>query len=416
MELFLHLPFASQNEFIIKNVTDILSTIIPSEAAYEQGRKKKKKKKKHISYKQMRNKALLQLTLCFIILAIQTMIPSPRAVKTFPGCKRSFNGFPYEGDGNNEFLTYIACIVSNIAVKGGDPWTALKWKKKRDETREDAKRHNILKLTNGLKDIFTKLIIPSKKKEIDERIRLKREFLSQQQEKGYIIEEYKITSWTTFLPPLHLIYITNLREPSTHFMTSLSRNIVDGDAEQFDKLSMLKGKIILYSLSIQQSIRRIINKSEPLLKNNIDEPFLENVCCNQMSKNTIEFFSTQAPSIQVHNRIVNNLSYIVKSKEALSNAAYLYDSQDTRLPPIILSNRFTENTIYKAFIRYCRFNSGQPLSTELQPICLDNTTAFLFTDSFEEKMRILKGEGKEYHQEELYQLLAIIEREKYCPY
>ena len=175
-------------------------------------------------------------------------------------------------------------------------------------------------------------------------------------------------------------------------------------------MSIIRGKIILYSLSIQENIQRVINKSGALLKNAVDEPFLENVCCNIGTKNTIEYFSRDN-SIDNHNKIVRELSDIIEGTRFLSMAPYLYDPRDTRLVNSPTIGRFTEKTIYKTFIRYCRFNSGLPLSEHLQGICVDNNSAFLFTDTFEEKMRILKDEGKHYTIEQFYQLLMVVERE-----
>ena len=85
----------------------------------------------------------------------------------------------------------------------------------------------------------------------------------------------------------------------------------------------------------------------------------------------MEYFSTQEPSIQTHNAMVVKLSVVEEGIWQLSRAPYLYDPRDTALvyPPI--SDRFTENTIYRAFIRYCRFNSGIPLPDNLQMICVE---------------------------------------------
>ena len=95
------------------------------------------------------------LTLCYIILSIQTMIPSPRTTKTFPGCKRSFNGYPYDGDANLSFLNYISCIIYNIKLEG-EPWVNLKRKSKKKRAREEVKQDNIKSLTNNLLQLFKK--------------------------------------------------------------------------------------------------------------------------------------------------------------------------------------------------------------------------------------------------------------------
>ena len=96
-------------------------------------------------------------------------------------------------------------------------------------------------------------------------------------------------------------------------------------------------------------------------------------------------------------------------------APYLYDPRNTKLVYPAVLDRFTEKTIYKAFIRYCRFNSGVPLDETLQAICIDNKSEFLFTDTFEEKLRILKQEGKRYTLPQFYKLLLVVERKNIVP-
>ena len=124
MSRYLSISVDSQIEFIIKNVSDVVSKIIPTRAKYNKGKKKKK------PYEHIKGNALLLVTLCYLIITIQTMTPSIITSKTFPGCKRSFKGYPYDGDGNMSFLTYISCIVNNISLKSV-PWITLKRKKKK---------------------------------------------------------------------------------------------------------------------------------------------------------------------------------------------------------------------------------------------------------------------------------------------
>jgi len=102
--------------------------LFQKKAAYD--KMKAKAKKRIDSYDRIKNNALLILTLCYIVVSTQTMIPSPRAKKTFPGCKRSFKGFPFDGVGDMGFLNYIACIIYTIKLEG-EPWLGLKVKKRR---------------------------------------------------------------------------------------------------------------------------------------------------------------------------------------------------------------------------------------------------------------------------------------------
>ena len=204
--------------------------------------------------------------------------------------------------------------------------------------------------------------------------------------------------------------MTDVRNVGKSFLDALHQSIRSGDINQNDKLSIVRGKIILFSMAIQESIQRVVNKEAPLLKNSAEEPFLENVCCNIGSKNTIKYFANREPSIAVHNDAVIELEDELVGVRFLSMAPYLYDPRDTKqkYPPVV--GTFTEETIYRAFMRYCRFNSGIPLEEELQDICIDNKSTYLVTNTFEERMEILKGEGKEYTLAQFKKLLLIIER------
>ena len=58
----------------------------------------KDSKFKVILYDDFYNSSLLLLTLSFLIIYIQISIPTIKTKKTFPGCIKSFSGYPFEGD------------------------------------------------------------------------------------------------------------------------------------------------------------------------------------------------------------------------------------------------------------------------------------------------------------------------------
>ena len=409
MSKYLDIAIDSEIDFIVKNVTEILHKILPSEEVYNRITAKKKKAK---SYKFAKNNHLLLLTLAFLTIVIQTMIPTIVTARTFPGCKRSFSGYPLEGENDTTFLTYIACILYNIRLEGS-PWKTLKIRKKKGIDRNAFKKDNIQTLVKKLKFYLSKYIL--NREEIKEKIQEKKQYLLTYTEVGAIPIEHDITSWLTFLPPLRLVKISHARNVDSGFIRGLYANMKKGNQAQFGEISVIQGKIIHFSLAIIEAIQRAVNKEAPLLVNSIGEPFLENVCCNVGPKNTIKYFSEKESSIATHNIIVSELENTLSHIRYLAMAPFLYDPQDTRLPYPPLSNIFSEQTIYKAFIRYCRFNSGVILSSELQGVCLDNKSTFLITDTFEDKMEILKREGKHYTLEHLYQLLNIVERQNIVP-
>ena len=53
------------------------------------------------------------------------MTPPPNTKKTFPGCVKSFSGYPIEGEGDNSGLEYIVCVANKIK-SSTKPWNAFK--------------------------------------------------------------------------------------------------------------------------------------------------------------------------------------------------------------------------------------------------------------------------------------------------
>lgn len=409
MSNYLSIKMDSEVPFIIKNVIEVQRTTFPSEVAYNKAMAGKKRAK---TYAFAVQKNLLLLTLAFMILVIQTMIPSIVVHKTFPGCRRSIGGFPFEGDGDDGFLQYIACIIYNTKL-AGTPWKTLKVRKKKGIDRDVFQRQIRKDLVKRLRSHIEKYVLP--RDNVKERIRSKKDYLTTYVGVDKIPDEHNITTWLTFLPPLQPLKLSEKRVLASSFITQLNGLMENGDLAQEEKISILLGRVIYRSLAIIQSIQRVVNKEAPLLRSSLDEPFLENVCCNVGTKNAIKYFSEQDPSIRENNEQVRGFERTLKLVRYLTMAPYLFDPADTRYDYPALSPAFSEVTIYKAFIRYCRFNSGVLLGKDLKGVCIDNKSEFLITHTFEEKMAILKGEGKHYTLAHFYQLMKIVEKENIVP-
>ena len=67
---------------------------------------------------------LLITTFVFILIAIQISIPSIKSRKTFPGCIKSFVGYPTYDDDKTALL-YIACVARGIR-SNSPPWNSIK--------------------------------------------------------------------------------------------------------------------------------------------------------------------------------------------------------------------------------------------------------------------------------------------------
>ena len=59
----------------------------------------------------MYNSSLIIITLSYLLIAIQTNIPSVNSKKTFPGCIKSFKGYPIDGEQDKSGLFYLICIL-----------------------------------------------------------------------------------------------------------------------------------------------------------------------------------------------------------------------------------------------------------------------------------------------------------------
>jgi hypothetical protein len=90
------------HELLINNVLTIQNSNIPSQQQYEQfilkATQKEGKVKAMPTYKEAYNSSLLLLTLAFLVYCIQINIPSLQSKKTFPGCIKSFKGYPLDGE------------------------------------------------------------------------------------------------------------------------------------------------------------------------------------------------------------------------------------------------------------------------------------------------------------------------------
>ena len=89
------------------------------------------------------------------------MIPSIITKKTFPGCVRSFIGFPVDPDGETSSLLYLVCVILKLR-QNTRPWSALPKINKRKEESVTAKFGEKVKLyLDGTLDGTADIALPS---------------------------------------------------------------------------------------------------------------------------------------------------------------------------------------------------------------------------------------------------------------
>ena len=395
LSTFMGINVEEQREFMIKLVNTYLPVALPSEKAHQLKIEEMAKSGKKIdSYKDIYNLTILYLTLGAYLIGLQLSIPSIKTRKTYPGCVRSFDGYPIEGTGDFSGLEYLSCVAYHIRAKT-DPWNVL------SRTKQDTigKKIKIFIDTYFLSNV-----------DVVRKMREKNEYLLLNPNE-LIPEEHELKKWTNFLPPLVPIKITHLENISNEFKSSLLQDLKKGLSSQQDKLLVIESKIIFFSLAIQEKIQNVVNKQHLLLANSANRPFLENACCNETGeKSTIQYFEKKEKDIVLYNNIVSELTNILFDIHAITNAPLFLSKENTKniFPP--LSNQFNEETIYMAYIAYCKFNSVIPLNEDLLSICSDKPDFLKKSDTISEKIKKLKGDGRNYTSESLLRLLQIVNR------
>lgn len=395
---FMGIDLENQQDFILKIANDALPFAIP--LTEEQYKKKiqedAKKGKTTIPYKTFYNYNLLFLTMAAILIGIQTSIPSIKTRRTYPGCIRSFSGYPVDGDGEYGGLKYMGCIAHKMPkAKSVEPWNVLS--KSNDEN----------KIADKIKDFIDKYYL--RNPEVERKIKEKNEYtlLSPNE---IIPVEHELNKWRNFLPPLVPIKMKGIDNISEHFKKDLMRDFRAASSLQREKILVIQSKMIMFSLGIQEKIQKIIDSKKPLLKNSANEPFVENACCNEKGEYiTIDYFFREDGEIGLYNSNVGDLSNILYDIQAISKAPYLFCRENSKniYPP--LPDKFNEETIYKAFIVFCKFNSLAPTSESLLALCGEKPHISL-TDSIKEQIRKLKSDGHHYTNEQFLRLLQIVNR------
>jgi hypothetical protein len=340
----------------------------------------------------------MYLSLGALLIGIQVSIPSIRTRKTFPGCVRSFVGFPYDGVGDLSALNYLCCIAYKIRKAGADPWSGFSGEKESTIAT---------KLKNAIEAYYLSNV------DVMQKFKEKTDYLLSNPNED-IPKEHDLSQWLNFLPPLVPFKLKHIENISEQFKTSFLRDLKTGSREQREKMLIIESKIIYFSLALQEKIQKIISKKQALLANSVNEPFLENACCNTESRGettTLEYFEKEDPDIKQFNEIVQQLSNIVYDVNHITEAPYLFSQENTKniYPP--LGDEFSEETIYKAFITFCKFNSLVSLNEDLIALCTDKPDYLNIGDSISEKIRKLKQDGRIYNNEAMLRLLQIVGRQ-----
>jgi len=403
----------SQIYFVNKIMSDLLNnkSIVMSEDKYKLKIKLRKAKgqKTNKKYEKYYDEKYLLIFIGAFAVTLQTAMPNIASNKTYENCIRSFSGFPLNDDNNLSYLVYLICVTRFLGKDSSRPWKSLKLgnKKNRREKTQD--------YAGKLRDFMNEKILTLSY--VKARINNKRNYNSTNENTQVISQEFDVQRWSSFLPPLHNFKVNRLQSLGVEFERLLKQSIINDDARtQFEILAALYGRITSYSFGIIEAVQRAVNK-EPLLLETMDGvPFLENACCNEGGSNTNRYFVDKESSIKNHNTTLFDLEKMHNKYKNLHISIKYSIPINTKIVFPRISNEFSESTIYLAFIKFCKFNSGIVLNEELNGICLNNNAKFKNVDELKRKIEKMKLEGLNYDLNSLNVLLNYVNRENILDY
>ena len=242
----------SVSEFVIAQTIDQMNVHVERQEKYEEIAKKrvlKNPKAKPLQYEIYKNRMMFWFITGNLIVSIQTAIPSFIVKKTFPGCVKSFNGFPLNGVEDNSTVEYMACMLNKLG-KDIEPWNSIKKVKLADNIKMIGETLQKFILSSGT---------------VENMYKEKHIYLLENPVTN-IPEEISSKNWLSFLPPLTKINMKSLKSVSRDFEKEFITLIREGKKEQSQYFNIVKSKIRAHGYGVLQMISDIIAKKDPLLK------------------------------------------------------------------------------------------------------------------------------------------------------
>ena len=387
------------DKYCLRLSIELVDTKIKSEESYTKFVKKHQAQKETVmpTYAVYFNETMILIVSACFLLSTQVLIPGIKSKKTFPGCVKSFDGFPVGGDENNDGLNYLSCVLhktkNDIA-----PWSAVK-------------KYNQNKFAKRIRDIVeTHLLTRS---DIELKIKEKKQFLLLQTD-NVVVEEHKVENWIHFMPPLVKYTIDDqaLQNVSSEYKNEIVTNMKQGRKQQHAMIDNVFSKNMLLNYQLINEINSVIAKESPLLKTHGSIPFIDNACCNNEKRIPVQYFADKNPKVSFYiNSVIQNET-LLKDVRLLSKPPMLYHEANTHVKYPILPIGQLEENIYQTVIHYCNFdNKERSIPEKFQAISGEMPKSYDTTMSLEEKIIVLKRNGKKYDINTLMQIMQIVNQE-----
>lgn len=323
-----------------------------------------------------------------LLISIQTAVPSFRVKKTFPGCYKSFGGYPLTGIEDTSGIKYIACVLdkkrSSVA-----PWNSI----------EKVKLEiYISKIKDTLKSI-------ADKPNINAMYNLKRELHITES----IPEEHNVSKWLTFLPPVVPYEMGVIQTVPREFENDLLELMRKGHQDQREQLDIIKSKCVKYGYGIIELINKIVKSKDQILKTATKDPYLENACCNDSSiHEPLKYFIGIDSQIDLYNSTSKSLGEFATESKKYAKTSTLYHSEFTGINYPIVSSVVSEEDIYGVYISYCNFANDLPIPDEYISACPEKPVGFPVSASLSEQIEYLKKNGTRYSLVDFNNLMTLV--------
>ena len=378
-------------EFVFIHANRMIDKI-PSQQEYEL-KSKKNDTKKQIPYDIYRHRLCIWIISSCVFIKIQTQIPSIKVRKTFPGCNKSFKGYPLSSDDDLSGINYMACVLKKVAVDIV-PWNSIH-------------RLKIDVYNTSIKSMIDKLV---KTDDVRNLYVTKREDLGSKSET--IPDEIQIQKWTSFLPPLISYKIRTLQNVTKEFEKEFFEQMKTGNSKQHKSLNILNSKCELHGYGIIEIINGIVKKSNPLLSTESRIPFVENACCNNDDTlRTIDYFIAKDDNIRKYINIARETKEFINEAKRFAKPQILFHSEFTGIsyPPIV--STLSDENLYQCFIHYCNLHNNKPIPLEFRHLIQQKLDGFPIDKNILEKIEFMKRHNKSLTKGHFESLMKVLRQQ-----
>jgi len=381
---------------ILSVMTTLIRSLYTREKYKKIEEKKAKENKEIASYDTYRQQNIIMYTIAVLFLAIQTQMPSITVNRVFPGCVFSFSGYPFGGIEDQSGLTYMSCVVEHIK-SAVEPWNSIR----------HLKHDGILK---RVLEIIPKML---ELEDCQEWIRKKKEYLILYPE-NVVPVEHGLSRWTTFQPPIIPFSVEKSTTGiSSELKDEIAQSMKTGHKSQHGHIATIESKMTKHTYAIVEAINRIVAKigADALLKAGTIM-FLENACCETMSVGkSIDYFTDKDAAIIKYIDFGAHHGRVLSDIKQLTVPPYLYCKYKQMISVIPVSEQVNEETMYQAFIHYCRLDQdNQSIPDDLLVFYPVKMAGLKKSDSLADKIQYMKSHGKIHGKEDFERLMAIVHR------